>query len=591
MQPLDQKLSGKKAYKALVIMALEFRSYFFLAIIGMIVFALSEASFAYLMKPMLDEGFINRDEFILKIIPFAIVLIFIVRMVASFVRTYCMAFIGRQVINKLRNQMFDKLLTMSTTEYDKASSGSIITRFSFDIEQIAASVSTALTTFIQDSLRIVVLMSYMLWLSWQLSAIFLTVGPLVFFIVVKVSGRFRKISKNIQKSMGEVSHISQEVIDSNRVVKIFGGEQFESKKFAVINQKNLRLNLKLTTAQAISMPLIQLIVAVAFAVIIAFATSDSMQNHITSGDFISFIFALTSLLQPMRSLSTVNEKIQKGIAAGESVFEFLAKPEEQDNGSKHIEKASGMLEFKQITFSYPEHENKVLDNVNFKVYPGQTIAIVGRSGSGKSTLANLLPRLYELTDGQIIMDDFDIRDYTLADLRRQIAYVGQDVRLFNDTIRNNIAYGVLNGADESLIIDAAKQSYAWEFIQRMPQGLDTVVGEKGVLLSGGQRQRLAIARALLKDSPILILDEATSALDTESERHIQYAIQNLITNRTTLVIAHRLSTIEHADLILVLQDGVIVEQGNHRELIEIDGIYGRLHAMQFADEKPTVIEN
>lgn len=585
MQPLEDKLSGKNAYKALIAIALEFRSYFVLAIIGMIVFALTEASFAYLMKPMLDEGFINRNDFIIKLIPIAIVVIFMVRMVASFIRTYCMAFIGRQVINKLRKQMFEKLLTLSTTEYDRASSGSIITKFSFDIEQIAASVSTSLTTFIQDSLRIIVLLSFMLWLSWQLSAIFLTVGPLVFYIVVKVSGRFRKISKNIQQSMGEVSHISQEVIDSIQVVKIFGGEKFETEKFKKINHKNLKLNLKLTTTQAISMPLIQLIVAIAFAMIIAFATSDDMHGHITSGDFISFIFALTSLLQPMRNLSTVNEKIQKGIAAGESVFDFIDKPDEQDQGVKTIDRASGVLEFKHTSLAYPGHDEKVLNDVSFMAYPSQTIAIVGRSGSGKSSLVNLLPRLYELTDGEIILDGNDIRDYKLTELRRQIAYVGQDVRLFNDSIRNNIAYGGLNDATESQIIEAAKQAYAWEFIQKMPEGLNTQVGERGVLLSGGQRQRLAIARALLKDAPILILDEATSALDTESERHIQRAIQNLISNRTTLVIAHRLSTIEHADLILVMQDGAIVEHGNHRDLLNLNGIYAHLHEIQFSDEK------
>ena len=585
MQSVQHQLLGKGAYKALVSIALEHRRYFILAIFGMIVFAITEAAFSYLMKPMLDDGFIKRDEFILKLIPLAIVGLFVIRMVASFVRTYCMAYIGRQVINKLRTQMFEKLLTLTTTEYDQSSSGAIVTKFSFDIEQVAASVSSSLTVLIQDTLRIIALSSFMLWLSWQLTAIFLLVGPLVFIIVVKVSARFRKISKNIQRSMGEVSHVSQEVIDSNRVVKIFGGEQFETRKFDVINDRNLRFNLKLTIAQAVSMPLIQLIVAIAFAVIVAFATSDSMQGQITSGDFIAFIFAMTSLFAPMRSLSSVNANIQKGIAAGESVFEFIAKPSEPDAGSEELTRAIGALEFKHIGFSYHGHAEKVLDDVSFRVDPNQTVAIVGRSGSGKSTLANLLPRLYELSEGEILLDGQDIRQYRLADLRRQIAYVGQDVRLFNDTIRNNIAYGMLTEASEQQVIEAAKRAYAWEFIERMPEGLDTEVGEKGVLLSGGQRQRLAIARALLKDAPILVLDEATSALDTESERHIQDAIHNLITNRTTLVIAHRLSTIEHADHIIVMQDGQIVEQGTHRQLIELDGVYGRLHAMQFSENE------
>jgi len=588
---IQQQLTGKNAYRALISIAMEFRRYFVFAVIGMVVFALTEAAFAYLMKPMMDDGFVNRDETTLLFVPIAIVVIFIIRMVASFLRTYCMAYIGRQVINKLRTQMFEKLLTLNSTEYDQSSSGAIITKFSFDIERIAASVSSALTVFIQDTLRIIVLLVFMLWLSWQLSAIFLTVGPLVFIIVVKVSSRFRKISKNIQQSMGEVSHITQEVIDSNRVVKIFGGEEFERKKFNRINLRNLKLNLKLTTAQAISMPLIQLIVAIAFASIIAFATSDAMHGQITSGDFISFIFAMTSLFAPMRSLSSINAKIQKGIAAAESVYEFIAKTDEQDAGKLHIDKARGSLDFKNISFSYQPNTEKVLDDVSFKVYPNQTIAIVGRSGSGKSSLVNLLPRLYELSGGEIFLDDEDIREYAIADLRRQIAYVGQDVRLFNDTIRNNIAYGVLDQADEKQIIEAAKQAYAWEFIKKMPQGLDTKVGEKGVLLSGGQRQRLAIARALLKDAPILILDEATSALDTESERHIQHAIQNLISNRTTLVIAHRLSTVEHADLILVMQDGRIIEQGSHRDLIGLDGVYSRLHEMQFTENKSPAAEN
>jgi ATP-binding cassette, subfamily B, bacterial MsbA len=577
--------SGVKAYRSLLSLAFEYKRYFVFAIIGMVIFAITEAAFAYLMKPMLDDGFVNRDEFIIKMVPIAIILIFIVRMGAVFLRNYCMAYIGRQVINKLRRQIFEKLLTLASYEYDEASSGEILSKFSYDIEQVSSAVSSSLTVLIQDTLRILALLSYMLWLSWQLSAIFLVVGPLVFLIVVKVSSRFRRISKNIQHSMGEVSHVAQEVIDSNRVVKIFGGSDFEREKFHHINHRNLQLNMKMTSAQSISMPLIQLIVAMAFAGIVAFAISDSMHGVITSGDFLSFIFAMTSLFAPMRTLSAVNVSIQRGIAAGESVYSFLAKHSEPDEGEISIDTCAGEIEFRNVSFHYPRHEAKVLDDVSLAVKPNQTVAIVGRSGSGKSTLVNLLPRLYELSAGEILLDGKEIRQYRLADLRRQIAYVGQDVRLFNDTVRNNIAYGVLGNISEERIIEAAQRAYAWEYIEKLPQGLDTQVGEKGVLLSGGQRQRLAIARALLKDAPILILDEATSALDTESERHIQKAIDNLISNRTTLVIAHRLSTIEHADQILVMQQGRVIEQGNHSQLIEQGGVYGKLHAMQFSDHQ------
>lgn len=576
-------LTGVKAYRALLSLAFEHKAYFILAIIGMLIFAASDAGFAYLMKPMLDEGFIDRDPLIIKLIPLAIVGIFLVRMVAVFLRTYCMDYIGRNVINSLRDQMFEKLLTLTSSQYDQSSSGAMITRFSYDVEKIARSVSTSLTVFIQDSLRIIVLLCYMIWLNWQLTLIFLIAGPIVFLIVVKVSSRFRQISKSIQTSMGTVTQVAQEVIDANRVVKIFGGESFERNKFSKINQHNLRLHLKMSVAQSISNPLIQLIVAIAFAAIVAFATSESMRGTVTTGDFVSFIFALTMLFAPMRSLSSVNASIQKGIAAGESIFSFIASEDEIDEGELALERARGELEFDHVVLCYREGDQRVLDEISFRVEPYQTVAIVGRSGSGKSSLVNLLPRLYELDSGSIRLDGQHIKDYQLKELRRQIAYVGQDVRLFNDTIRNNIAYGVANDCDDEQVIEAARQAYAWDFIKDLPDGLDTLVGERGVLLSGGQRQRVAIARALLKDAPILILDEATSALDTESERYIQHAIENLMSNRTTLVIAHRLSTIERADCILVLDHGQLVEQGNHASLLRNNGIYAKLHAMQFRD--------
>ncbi len=583
MKPIDGNPTGYNAYRALLSLAFEHKGYFVIAVTGMVIFAISDATFAYLMKPLLDDGFIDRDPTVIKVIPFAMVLIFMVRMVAIFMRSYSMSYIGRSVINNLRKMMFDKLLTMTSDEYDQSSTATIVTRFAYDVEQVAKAVSTSLTVFIQDTLRIIALLGYMFWVSWELTSIFLIAGPIVFLIVVRISGRFRGISKNIQQSMGGVTQVAQEVVDANRIVKIFGGNEFERNKFDKVNDKNLRLHLKMSITQAISMPLIQLVVAISFAAIVAFATSEGMRGAISTGDFVSFIFAVTMLLAPMRALSSINAQIQKGIAAGESVFEFTSRDSENDQGELQLQRAEGRIDFDKVVLCYRRSDQRVLDEVSFEVRPGQTVAIVGRSGSGKSSLVNLLPRLYEYDSGEVCLDGERLDHYRIADLRRQISYVGQDVRLFNDTIRNNIAYGITDQVDEEQIVEAARQAHAWEFIVEMPDQLNTEVGERGVLLSGGQRQRIAIARAFLKDAPILILDEATSALDTESERYIQHAMEHLMENRTTLVIAHRLSTIEHADHILVMDQGKIVEQGSHAELLDNDGIYARLHSMQFHD--------
>jgi len=577
-----EKTEGLKAYKKLLQQAISHKNYFFIALVGMVVFAATEGAFAYLIKPMLDNGFVERDPLIASLIPVAIIVLFVIRIGASFARTYFMDLIGRKVINEMRRRMFAKLTCLHSSEYDRASSGELLTKFSFDVEQMAQAVSVSLTVFIQDSLRIVVLISYMFWLSPLLTAIFLIGGPLAFYIVVKISSRFRRISRNIQASMGQVSHVAEEVIESNRVVKIYAGQDFENQKFERINHENLRQNMKMSMARAISVPVIQLIVATAFAAIVAVATSESMQGEITPGDFMSFIFAMTMLFAPMRSLSSINAEIQKGIAAGESVFALLELKSEQDLGTRDHPPKQFSVEFERITFSYPGSENPVLNAVSFSIPAGHSVALVGQSGSGKTTLANLLPRLYEPQEGQVLLDSTDLREYRLSTLRQQIAYVGQDVKLFNDSVRNNVAYGMPE-ASEAAIRTALEQAHALEFVDQMEQGLDTMIGENGVLLSGGQRQRLAIARALLKDAPILILDEATSALDTEAERHIQQALEGLMQNRSTLVIAHRLSTIESADTIVVLQQGQVIEQGSHAELLAREGAYARLHALQFRD--------
>ncbi|MCP4980343.1 MAG: ATP-binding cassette domain-containing protein, partial [Gammaproteobacteria bacterium] len=478
MKPIEANLTGAKAYRALLSLAFEHKTYFLLAVIGMVIFAATDAAFAYLMKPLMDDGFIGHDPTTIKLIPIAIVLIFVVRMVAIFMRSYCMSYIGRNVINTLRVMMFDKLLTMTSDEYDQSSTASIITRFSYDVEQVAKSVSSSLTVFIQDTLRIVVLLGYLIWLNWQLTAIFLIAGPIVFLIVVRISGRFRSISKNIQQSMGGVTQVAQEVVDANRIVKIFGGDEFERKKFNKVNKTNLRLHLKMSVAQSVSMPLIQLVVSIAFAAIVAFATSDSMRGIISTGDFVSFIFAMTMLLAPMRVLSSINASIQKGIAAGESVFGFTSRESEHNQGDQPLDRARGELSFKDVVLCYRRSEQRVLDKISFEVKPCQTVAIVGRSGSGKSSLVNLIPRLYEYDSGEVLLDGQRLDSYRITDLRRQIAYVGQDVRLFNDSIRNNIAYGIVHKVDEEQIVEAARQAHAWEFIEEMPDQLDTEVGER-----------------------------------------------------------------------------------------------------------------
>ncbi|THF67634.1 MAG: lipid A export permease/ATP-binding protein MsbA, partial [Methylophaga nitratireducenticrescens] len=463
----------------------------------------------------------------------------------------------------------------------KSTSGQLMSKLLYDVEQVADAATDAILVLVRDTLTIVGLLAWMVYLNGLLSLIILLTVPFIGLLVYKISARFRRISKTIQDSMGDVSHTSSEVIEGHREVKTFGSQHYEAKRFDKVNQLNRRQRMKKIATEATSQPIIELIAVLGLAVVIYLATLPQMLEQITVGTFISFITAMFMILTPLKRLTKLNSKLQAGIAAADSVFTMLDQKPEADTGTQHLDRARGDIRYQQVGFQYDENSRKVLEDISFEIKAGQTIAFVGQSGSGKTTLVSLLPRFYSPTSGQIFIDETDISQLRLLDLRKQISLVNQQVILFNDTIANNIAYGHQGGVEEERIIAAAKAAHAWEFIQKLPQGLQTQVGQNGILLSGGQRQRLAIARALLRDTPILILDEATASLDSEAERHIQSALENLMQSRTTLVIAHRLSTIEKADLIVVMHDGHIVETGTHQQLLDKGQHYAELHRLQF----------
>ena len=559
---------------------------FALSLVTMTVVAASEAALPALMKPLLDGTFVDRDARIMSLMPIAILLLFAVRGAASFMGTYAITWVGNKVILDLRKAMFERLLTLPAVYYNDHPSGNLLSKITFDVTQVTRAATNVVTVVVKDSLTIAGLLGWLLWLDWKLTLLTLLTLPAIVVIVRVLSRRLRNSSRQSQQAMGDLTQVLQEAIEGQREVKLFGGSEYEMARFRDRADRVRRYVMKQASAAAINVPLVQMVAAFALALMVYLATRQASSDVSSVGGFVSFIMAMLMLTAPLKHLTSVNEHLQRGLAAAESVFDLVDERAEDDTGAVDLGRARGELVFDAVSFRYAGRDVEALHDIRLVLQPGETVALVGQSGSGKSTLVNLVPRFYHPSAGRILVDGHDIRDVQLASLRGNIAVVSQHVVLFNDTVAANIAYGAMRDASRADIIAAAAAAHAMVFIDALPQGLDTPIGEKGVMLSGGQRQRLAIARALLRNAPILILDEATSALDTESERHVQAALADLVKGRTTLVIAHRLSTIERADRIVVLDHGRIAEIGAHHELLARGGLYARLYHLQFESAIP-----
>lgn len=568
-------------YRRLLAVASRYWFRFLLGIIGTGLYSGIDAGVVYFVKPILDNGFIDRNLTFIHWLPIILILLFLLRGVASFLSTYYLTWVGRTVVMLFRQQIFNHLLRLPASYYDQHTSGQLLSTIIYNVEQLASASTDALMILIRESFFIVGLIIVMFAINWKITMMFLIIAPVIAAIVRFSNKRLRKLSHKVQNVMGDVTHVAEESIEGYRIIRTFNGEEYERKKFAQATENNRIRELKLAITSGVSSPFVQALLGIVIAITIFIATQKSVD--ITAGGFVAMIGAMLTILKPMKSLTNVNIQIQRGIAAAGSIFQLLDEPQEVDRGTINLNRVQGEINFKNVDFSYSTNEKIVISNFNLQIKAGETIAFVGRSGAGKSTIISLLPRFYDCQKGEITVDGINILDIKLTDLRRQFALVSQHVILFNDTIAHNIAYGRLENVSEREIEQAAIAAHAMEFIRELPQGFATQVGEKGLRLSGGQRQRIAIARAILMDAPILILDEATSALDSESEHYIQEALQSLMRNRTTLVIAHRLSTVEKADKIVVLEQGSIVEQGNHDELLALNNYYAKLYRMQFKD--------
>lgn len=574
------EMSSSVIYRRLVSYVWPLKWSFAIAVLGLVIFASAQPMLAHLMG-VVEETLREPTHTQIMLLVGALMGTFLYRGLGTFLGKYFIAIVGRGVVHAIRTELFDKMTLLPSRYYDGESSGRMISRVIFDVDQVTGAATRAITTAIQEGLTVIFLMAYLIYLDYTLTLVFIGIVPAIVVVVAAASRYFRKYSRNVQKTIGDVTQVTNDSIKGFREVRIFGAGDYERSRFFDASNRSRQQGLKFDFTTAISVPLIQQIVSIGLGIMVYIMFDRVADGEMSSAEFLQFITAAALIAKPLRSLSDVNSVIQKGIAAATSIFEVLDADAEPDTGTQRLQTNACRVDFQQVSMAYPGSDSQALKHIDVRIDAGTSVAIVGKSGSGKSTFVNLLPRFYEASEGRILVDNQDIRDFTLESLREHIAFVSQQVVLFNGSVRDNIAYGSLRSATDEDIQAAAKAAYADEFIDKLPEGYDTELGENGVLLSGGQRQRIAIARAILKDAPILILDEATSALDTKSERYIQAAMDQVMEGRTTFVIAHRLSTIENADRILVMDEGEVVEDGKHNDLLAAEGIYANLYQMQF----------